>query len=171
MIADQIPWPILCSVDGATGVMCLDSFFQISGKADIASPRISFAFDEVNIKHSYRSLRSANFVRLTGVSESNKPSVCTMFCTRRSGKLLHRWHPVEWGGISGVQGSSMQLSKANKNSSRIILICKNCEARQPAYVQAMTDRHGPDVEPTDALKAAPCFFFKTVGQFQVRQES
>jgi hypothetical protein len=61
----------------------------------------------------------------------------------------------------------MKLSEANKNSARITLICKNCEARQPAYVQAMIDKHGPDMDLQVVLKAAPCFFCKTVGQFTV----
>ena len=61
----------------------------------------------------------------------------------------------------------MKLSEANQNSFSITLICKNCEARQPAYVQAMLDKHGPDTELDVALQSAPCFFCKTVGQFTV----
>ena len=40
----------------------------------------------------------------------------------------------------------VKLSEALTTDVSIRLICKSCGARQPAYVNDMLDRHGPDTE-------------------------
>ena len=49
VVADQSPWPILCSMDGPTSIMSFNSLLQISCVANIASIRINFALDEVKV--------------------------------------------------------------------------------------------------------------------------
>lgn len=63
----------------------------------------------------------------------------------------------------------MKLSEALYMS--IQLTCKSCGADQPAYVQKMIDKHGPDTEFEIALRRAECIFCETIGEFTTFMEA
>lgn len=59
----------------------------------------------------------------------------------------------------------MKLCDVVEKQISVHLVCKVCGAHQPAYPQALVDRHGPDTELDVALKRAPCIFCDEAEQF------
>ena len=59
----------------------------------------------------------------------------------------------------------MTLSDTLTSDVSIHLICKSCGVHQPAYVDEMIDKHGPDMELDVALRRAACMSCNVVGQF------
>ncbi len=67
--------------------------------------------------------------------------------------------------VSPFEEVPLKLSEAISREVHIRLNCKHCGAHQPAYVQTMINKHGPDTELDVALRRAACLFCDQVGDF------
>ena len=61
----------------------------------------------------------------------------------------------------------MKLLEALENDVGLTLVCKSCGKHQPAYVHLMIEKHGPDMDLTEALKLTRCFFCNGQGDLTV----